>query len=62
MVAAGADNTVEGWGWLGPEVVLWRQFRDGEETEERLSQFLAECALATISEREPDVARAKIMF
>jgi len=57
---AGADDTTPAWGDLGPDVTLWRRFRDGSETREVLPEFLAEVTLASIVEREPDVARAKI--
>ena len=58
MAAAGADDTAAVG--LGPTVVLWRRFRDGTETREVLPQWLAECTLATIPEREPNVERAKL--
>ena len=57
MAAAGADDTVVD---LGPTVILWRRFRDGTETREALPQWLAECTLATIPEREPNVERARL--
>lgn len=56
----------DGGGWeavftAGPQVILWRRFRDGTETEERLPLFLAEITLASIPEDELGVARAKIV-
>ena len=63
IAQAGADNTGPEWAeWLGPPVVLWRKFRDGEETREELPQFLAEATLEAIPECEPLVARAKIIY
>jgi len=61
MAAAGADNVAAAVD-LGPTVVLWRRFRDGTETREALPQWLAEWTLATISEREPQVERAKVKY
>ena len=58
MAAAGVDDTAAVD--LGPTVVLWRRFRDGTETSEALPQWLAECTLVTIPEREPNVERAKL--
>jgi len=60
IAAAGADDTAQGWGYLGPDVTLWRRFRDGTETRETLPEFIAEVTLAAIPEREPNVERAKI--
>ena len=60
IAAAGADDTAESWGDLGPDVKLWRRFRNGDETRETLPEFIAEVTLAAIPEREPDVERAKI--
>ena len=60
IAMAGADDAAAVD--LGPTVVLWRRFRDGTETEERLPRWLAECTLATISEREPQVERAKVKY
>jgi len=45
---------------LGKPVVLWRRFRDGKETREVLPAMIADWTLATIPEREPHVARARI--
>lgn len=58
MAAAGADDTeaVD----LGPTVTLWRRFRDGTETEERLARWLAELTLAAIPHNEPAVERARL--
>ena len=61
IAMAGADNVAAAVD-LGPTVVLWRRFRGGTETEERLPCWLAECTLATISEREPQVERAKVKY
>ena len=58
IAAAGADDTAAVD--LGPTVVLWRRFRGGTETEERLPRWLAEWTLATLTEREPNVERAKL--
>jgi hypothetical protein len=58
LCLAGADDAPELA--LGPPVVLWRRFRDGGETRERLPRWLAELALAAIPECEPQVERAKI--
>lgn len=44
----------------GPQVTLWRRFRDGTETREVLPEMFAEWTLAAIPECEPDVARARI--
>lgn len=60
LVTAGADDTRPPE--LGPPVVLWRQFRDGTETEECLPEMLAEWTLIGLAVgNEPDVARAKII-
>lgn len=46
----------------GSAVILWRRFRaTGDETYEILSPWLAKATLATIPEREPLVARARII-
>ena len=63
IAAAGADDTgAVNQVNMGPTVVLWRRFRDGTETREALPQWLAECTLATIPEREPNVERAKMKY
>jgi hypothetical protein len=61
MVIAGADNTADEWfqAWGEPTTLL-RTFRDGTVTREVLPRLLAEWTLATIPEREPGVARAKL--
>ena len=62
IAQAGADDTGPEWAeWLGPPVVLWRKFRDGEETEEVLPEQLALWTLAAIPECEPGVERAKVI-
>jgi hypothetical protein len=43
---------------LGPELLLWRKFRDGEETWEVLPKMIAEWTLSAIPAQEPNVARA----
>jgi len=61
IAQAGADDTGPEWvEWLGPPIVLWRKFRDGEETEEVLPEQLALWTLAAIPECEPMVERAKV--
>ena len=60
IAAAGADDTPGLDAMLGPPVMLWRRFRDGTETRERLPRLLAELTLASIPEREPRVERAKL--
>ena len=44
----------------GPQVVVWRKYRNGRETREALPEYLAESVVAAIPECEPDVARARI--
>ena len=44
----------------GPQVTVWRKYRNGRETREMLPEYLAECVVAAIPECEPDVARARI--
>jgi len=66
MVLTSLDNTDASWDLSGedggPTAIIWRKFRDGLETEERLPVFLAECVLASIPDNEPNVARAKIIY
>jgi len=71
IVQTGTDNTSVAWDITNMgdgNVILWRKFRDsdegkpGEETEEVLPEFLAECILASIPDNEPNVARAKIIY
>ena len=44
----------------GRDVILHRTFRDGRQTQETLPESVADWTLATIPEREPTVARARI--
>lgn len=57
MEAAGIEKEVFD---LGPPTVLWRKFRNKEETLEILPRQLAEWTLFTIPEREPNVERASL--
>lgn len=61
LAITGADDTAPDWGDLGPPVTLWRKFRDDSETHETLPEFIAEMTLEAIPEREPEVARAKLI-
>lgn len=46
---------------FGPPAFLYRKFRiTGNETWEILPRLIAEWTIATISEREPNVARARL--
>lgn len=64
MEKAGTDDTGAWWEAVfmaGPQVTLWRKFRDGTETEERLPLLLARWTQAAIPEDEPRVERSKII-
>lgn len=45
----------------GPEVKLWRRYRNGRESIERLPLWVAQQTLAAIPAWEPDVERAKLL-
>ena len=45
---------------LSPPAFLYRRFRSGNETWEILPRLIAEWTIATISEREPNVACARL--
>ena len=60
MAIAGANGTPEDLNLGGDYVVLWRKFRNGDETEEVLREVLAELTLYAIPFNEPEVERAKI--
>ncbi len=46
---------------LGPSCVIWRLYRDGRESFERLPLWLGELTIAAIPECEPEVARARFL-
>ena len=61
MEKAGTNNTPKGLSLGGPMVKLVRVFEDGTTTEEYLRETLADWTLATMSQREPNVRRARIV-
>jgi len=51
-------NWSDAW---GPPAVIWRKYRSGRESYETLPLWLARQAMAAIPEREPEVARARLI-